>query len=512
VTDRSQSVEVKAFEHVLVAPGTALLRVLAVRSRRRNSPTRPNLVVKDEQSTHRFAPLPAPGDPRGVLRVAYSVPVELLEHQATFTLEFQGGAAVTLPEPTAGSIRPPAGSGQRDDGKSGIVEAEPDADLDEVRRQDLHEQLVQQSQALAASERAVREHEHQLEQQAAEILARTAASDAELAQLRERANQFEQAHGEASAALRELETWREELERRLADLTTELAATKQAFEEAEGERRRLDGALAESEARTELAEGGNADLSEHIAQLSAQLSEREAELAEAVQAADDSSARADADRLQGEIDAAQAELERLGAELDAAVERASEAKRTAQEHGAQATELQALVISLEQAVARAQEERSAQDRSAADAAGELDAIRAAQAQAQATVATLLGDLKEAKVHAARSSDLEREVEASRAEADRLQAAVVRLESESRPAGQAQSGSLQNGADGELAAVRSALDGVREEMSALRLELEAARAAERKANLGLVMLTAETQARLQAQTELRQAALESGLTQ
>jgi hypothetical protein len=62
----------------------------------------------------------------------------------------------------------------------------------------------------------------------------------------------------------------------------------------------------------------------------------------------------------------------------------------------------------------------------------------------------------------------------------------------------------------LAAISSALDGAREEMNALRQELEAAQASERKANLELVMLTAETQARLQAQGELRQAARESGL--
>jgi chromosome segregation ATPase len=343
-----------------------------------------------------------------------------------------------------------------------------------------------------------------------ELTRQVSAHDSVAVKARERANQSEKAHGEARASLRELETWSEELERRLAEMTTELAATKQAFEEAEGERRRLDGALAESEAGTELAEGRNASLGAQVAQLSAQLSEREGELSEAARAADESTARADANRMQGEIDAAQAELERLGAELDVAMGRASDAERGAQEHGDRANELQARVSSLEEA--RAQDERAAQERSSerAHETAELDALRFADAQAQATVATLRAELEEAKRHAARSDDLEREVEASRVEADRLHAAVLRLESESRTAGQAQSDSLRNGTDRELAAISSALDGAREEMNALRQELEAAQASERKANLELVMLTAETQARLQAQGELRQAARESGL--
>ena len=643
MSDRSQPVQIEAFEHVLAAPGIALLRVLAARSRRRSSGSRPNLVIKEEQNTHRFAPLPAPGDPRGVLRIAYSVPVELLEQEVTFTLEFQHGDPITLSQPTLGSMRLPARSGKPDLRQSGRPAAEPDADPDEDRRTEIHEKLVQQSQALAESERAAtardqsnlraeaklraeleqQQEEEQrawarvreLEQQAADTAARINASDAELAEAREalsaadqragsaadqaasaqtraetaerripeleaaardhaqrnaeleqsheqkeqelssavsaragigeeleqlrdalrvmtferdeltrqvsahdsvavkareRANQSEKAHGEARASLRELETWSEELERRLAEMTTELAATKQAFEEAEGERRRLDGALAESEAGTELAEGRNASLGAQVAQLSAQLSEREGELSEAARAADESTARADANRMQGEIDAAQAELERLGAELDVAMGRASDAERGAQEHGDRANELQARVSSLEEA--RAQDERAAQERSSerAHETAELDALRFADAQAQATVATLRAELEEAKRHAARSDDLEREVEASRVEADRLHAAVLRLESESRTAGQAQSDSLRNGTDRELAAISSALDGAREEMNALRQELEAAQASERKANLELVMLTAETQARLQAQGELRQAARESGL--
>jgi chromosome segregation ATPase len=597
VNDRSQSVQIEAFEQVLAAPGIALLRLLAARSRRRNPASRPNLVITDDQSTHRFAPLPAPDDPRGVLRAAYSVPVDLLDHEVTFALEFQNGA-LALPQPTAGSMRPTTRAGKQDPGQSGTAEAEQDDD----RRTNIHEKLVQQSEALADSERAattrdrsqrralgklrteleqheeeeqrawtrMRDLEQQLERQATDIVARIDASDAELAQAREalsaadqragsaaeqaasaqvraetaerripeleaaanehaqrnaeleqrhrqmeqelasaeserarigerlehvsdalrvmtferdeltrqvsahdsvavkareRAHEAEKAQAAASAALVELEAWSEELGRRLTELTSELAATKQAFEEAESERRRLDGALAESDARTELAEGRSASLSAQLAELTAQLSEREAELADAARAADESTA-----------------------------------------------ELQARVSSLEEAAAQAENERAEQDRRQAADAAELEALRVAQPQAQATLATLRSELEEARLHADRSGDLEREVEASRGDADRLQAAVVRLESEIRSTGHGQPDSLRNGSDRELAAVSSALEGARQEMNALRQELEAAQASERRANLELVMLTAETQARLQAQTELKQAARESGLIQ
>jgi chromosome segregation ATPase len=430
VTDRSQSVEIQAFEHVLAAPGIALLRVLAATPRRRSSASRPSLVIKDEQSTQRFAPLPAPDDPRGVLRVAYSVPVELLERAVTFGLEFQSGGPVMLSQPTAGSMPLPARPAQQDPAQSGTAAVPTDPDLDEDRRIAIHEKLVQQSMALAESERAA--------------TARGRSRRRAQAKLQAELEQHKEEEQRAWARVRELE---QQLEQQAAEIVTELA------------------------------EGRNATLSAHQTQLTTQLSERESELADAVRAADESTARAEADVMQDQRDATRAELERLSADLDAATARAADAERSAQEHGERASELEARVSSLEEAAVRAR--------------ATLDALR--------------GELEDARRHAARSDDLEREVEASRGEADRLQAAVVSLESEIRSAGQDQLDSLHNGSDSELAAVSSALDGAREEMNALRRELEVALASERRANLELVMLTAETQARLQAQTELKQAA-------
>jgi DNA repair exonuclease SbcCD ATPase subunit len=437
VTDRSQSVEIQAFEQVLAAPGIALLRVLVAGPRRRSSASEPNLVISDEQGTQRFAPLPAPDDPHGILRVAYSVPVELLERAVTFGLEFQSGGPVILPQPTAGSMRLPARPAQQDSGQSGTAAAEADPDLNEDRRIAIHEKLAQQSQALAESERAA--------------TARERSQRHAKAKLQAKLEQHQEEEQRAWTRVRELE---QQLDRQAAEIVTELA------------------------------EGRNATLSAHQTQLTTQLSERESELADAVRAADESTARTEANVIQDERDAARAELEQLGADLDAATARASDAERSAQEHAERASELEARVSSLEDAAVRAR--------------ATLDALR--------------GELEDARRHAARSEDLEREVAASRGEADRLQAAVVALESEIRSTGQGQLGTLPNGSDQDLAAVSSALEGAREEMNALRRELELALASERRANLELVMLTAESQARLQAQTELKQAARESGLTQ
>jgi hypothetical protein len=391
--------------------------------------------------------------------------VELLERAVTFGLEFQSGGPVVLSQPTAGSMRLPARPVRQDPGRSGDAAAETDPDLDEDRRIAIYEKLVQQSQALAESERAA--------------TARERSRLRDHAKLQAELEQHQEEERRAWTRVRQLE---QQLDRQAAEIVTELA------------------------------EGRNATLSAHQTELTTQLSERESELADAVRAADESTARTEADVIQDEHDAARAELERLGADLDAATARASDAQRSTQEHAERTTELQARVSSLEEAAGRATDGRAEQDRRQAADAAELNALRAAQEKARATLAGLRGELEDARRQAARSDDLEREGEASRGEADRLQAAVVNLESVIRSAGQGPLDSLRNGSDGELAAVSSALDGAREEMNALRRELEVALASERKAILELVMLTAEAHARLQAQTELKQAARDSGLTQ
>src|SRR5437763_10245985 len=68
-------IELSAFDQVEAAPGTALLRVAAhVAVDDGETLPEPVLIVDDGAEVHRMARLPAPPDPAGVLRVAYSVP------------------------------------------------------------------------------------------------------------------------------------------------------------------------------------------------------------------------------------------------------------------------------------------------------------------------------------------------------------------------------------------------------------------------------------------------------
>jgi hypothetical protein len=91
----------------------ALLRVGGKTSWMRSaSDERPRLVADDGHTIHRFSPLPAPPDGRGVLRAAYSVPADLLSPDTAFSLELTDGVPMRLPAPT------PA---------SGVWDAEPEA-------------------------------------------------------------------------------------------------------------------------------------------------------------------------------------------------------------------------------------------------------------------------------------------------------------------------------------------------------------------------------------------------
>ncbi len=105
LTDNPPAMVLEEFEHVLAAPGTALLRVLAHRPPQRDSDQRPTLLAADGETVHRFAPLPAPADPSGTLRAAYPVPLPVLGPQSSYALELAGGGIVDLPTPTPGSRR-----------------------------------------------------------------------------------------------------------------------------------------------------------------------------------------------------------------------------------------------------------------------------------------------------------------------------------------------------------------------------------------------------------------------
>jgi hypothetical protein len=176
VTDESQSLTIGDFEHVAVGPSVVLLRINGRSSRPRPTPDwRPTLIADHGLGPERFAALPAPPDPGGVLRAAYSVPSGLLDAKARFWLELDDGEILELGAPAPGTPRRPT-----------VPDAAPGA-----------------------------EEPDQL-----------ATLSAALAEARERAARLQAENETLSSTLEELEIWRGELERRLADTTTELADTR----------------------------------------------------------------------------------------------------------------------------------------------------------------------------------------------------------------------------------------------------------------------------------------------
>ena len=105
MSDAWQSAKIKHFEHVVVGPSIALLRVTGKAPRRTSGgDIRPTLLADDGHVVQRFAPLPSPPDDR-VLRAAYSVPAEVIKADTVFSLEFDDGSVISLPAPTPGAAR-----------------------------------------------------------------------------------------------------------------------------------------------------------------------------------------------------------------------------------------------------------------------------------------------------------------------------------------------------------------------------------------------------------------------
>jgi len=104
------AIELEGFEQIEATPGTALLRISARATgggtagrttRGGASRGSAKLIVDDGARLHHFTPLPAPPDPPGVLRYAYSVPAAVLGGRAAYALELSDGSTVDLPSPTA---------------------------------------------------------------------------------------------------------------------------------------------------------------------------------------------------------------------------------------------------------------------------------------------------------------------------------------------------------------------------------------------------------------------------
>jgi hypothetical protein len=195
MTDAWESITVQRFDEVIAGGTTSLLRLSAKAARRRTATHRPGLVVGNGSDPRRFPALPAPQDPRGTLRAAYSVPSHLVGSETRFWIERRDGSLTELPQPTR----------------------------DPTRRGD--------SGAAAVASRT--------------RLVSTAAESEQARRLAEgRLAQAEETNERMAAALQELEMWRAELERCLAATTTELATVKAERDTAQRELQRLQDAVA----------------------------------------------------------------------------------------------------------------------------------------------------------------------------------------------------------------------------------------------------------------------------
>ncbi len=128
MSDAWQSAKIKHFEHVVVGPSIALLRVTGKAPRRTSGgDVRPTLLADDGHVVQRFAPLPSPPDDR-VLRAAYSVPAEVIKADTVFSLEFDDGSVISLPAPTPGAARITSDDDGDPAADSGVTADSPAAD------------------------------------------------------------------------------------------------------------------------------------------------------------------------------------------------------------------------------------------------------------------------------------------------------------------------------------------------------------------------------------------------
>lgn len=95
--DASSTIELEEFELIEAAPDTALLRVSA-RATPQQVGQPLHLIVERAEDLHRLTPLPAPPDPSGMLRIAFTAPLAIVA-DARFALELPDGSTASLPAP-----------------------------------------------------------------------------------------------------------------------------------------------------------------------------------------------------------------------------------------------------------------------------------------------------------------------------------------------------------------------------------------------------------------------------
>jgi chromosome segregation ATPase len=363
VTDAWQSIKIRSFEHVSAGPTTSLLRVDGKPAWRRGSSPRPTLLVDTAGEPQRFAALPAPPDPRGLLRAAYSVPSTTVGSESRFWLEHLDGSLTELPAPTKGASRrdPTVGTTVSPEAAPDIEELQlPDAPETE-RRADVHAKLAEQSGALAESERAAIDNEQ----------ARRAA-EAELTQAQSEIGQLERRQAEAQA----------EIERARAEARAEI---ERGRAEAEHIRARADGAQADTDRLiADLETATQSRIAEAVADAERRVGEAVTEADGRIADADARAVAADAllDQAQNRVIAAEAGTGEAQDRVDAAESRAADADARAAEAESRATEAAQRAAQAEQTAAEAEQAAGAAEARAAEAEQHLSETEAAARQAE----------------------------------------------------------------------------------------------------------------------------------
>ncbi len=266
--------ELVEFEQVEAAPGTALLRVTA-RPGRDPSAAPPALLIADGGPVpQRVEPLPSPPDPAGMLRVAFSAPLDVVRRGTTFALELVDGSVVRLPAPSR--RRPP----RSHDGIAAEAERRRLADADRLRSLEIERRRAvdaerqraveserlrsERDQALADRNRALTERNHALsDREDAESRARAASAGTGALEA-----QVRSAKETAARLQSELEAQTRSANESGARLRSELEAqTRSANEAGARLQSELDGAREETHTQRRKV----VDLSEQIARVTAEL-------------------------------------------------------------------------------------------------------------------------------------------------------------------------------------------------------------------------------------------------
>jgi chemotaxis protein MotB len=463
VIDASSSIELELFEQVVATPGTALLR-LAARAPDVDGARASTLVVDDGRTQHRLRPIPQPPDQSGLLRAAYTAPLQMLVGRVAFALELPDGSVLDLPSPTrsrrgrkrSGGPVAPAATARRQTVEARAQRAELQAAAIETIL-DEHQRAVTRAAELAAElERRASDSvtspamlENELasaRRETEEAQRETEAIRAQLVELQAAALeanrtattiQNEHDHAVARAAALGAELARREsdslaslaaMQSRLTELVGQLSVASAARQAAEATAIRLEAELEETDAELEESGRRTAALTGQLAALRGAR-----EQAEAVQERERAEAGAAAQALRDDQEAAhqtlrgtQAELRRAQGELAHAsseVQRLSEAlhdAETEREHHAQHS-LQERLTELEVKHARATAGAEATQQQLRDA----DVLhKRMSTQAEELATRLLAHNEVAAV-------LARSLAAAHDETERLRAQVEKLDSDHR---------------------------------------------------------------------------------